>query len=201
MPVNIVLVRATFDVDTAALSWAEAAVLATAQERSALREARRALDVVGSKLVQDGIAVLAVATGGAPADVIIDVAGRRHADLIVLTTHGHAGLERAMYGSVAAEVLRRAAVPVLVVPRAISANWSITREHRLLVLLDGSALSERVLEPAGLLAMTLQVGVLLLQCCILHLARPLHTCRGQQYLDGLRERLPTDLIFLRTRLS
>ena len=39
-------------------------------------------------------------------------------DLIVLGTHGRTGVAKALLGSVAAELLRKADIPVLVLPRA-----------------------------------------------------------------------------------
>ena len=38
------------------------------------------------------------------------------ADLLVLGTHGYRGMDRMLLGSVAETLLRRAAVPLLVVP-------------------------------------------------------------------------------------
>jgi nucleotide-binding universal stress UspA family protein len=52
---------------------------------------------------------------GSPAEEILRLAGEAHADLIVLGTHGRRGLRRLLMGSVAEEVLRRAACPVLTV--------------------------------------------------------------------------------------
>lgn len=54
--------------------------------------------------------------GAAIAVEILGAASRIPADLIVMGTHGRTALRRAFVGSVAEEVLRRAAVPVLVVP-------------------------------------------------------------------------------------
>ena len=52
------------------------------------------------------------------ADGILAAADRIRADMIVMGTHGRSGLSRLVLGSVAEAVLRRAAVPVLVVPLA-----------------------------------------------------------------------------------
>jgi nucleotide-binding universal stress UspA family protein len=56
-----------------------------------------------------------VATG-APPQVIVAVADARQVDLIVMSTHGRAGLNRLIYGSVAEAVLRGAHRPVLIMP-------------------------------------------------------------------------------------
>lgn len=48
--------------------------------------------------------------------IVVEDALRWHADLIVIGTHGHKGLERLLLGSVAEGVVRRAPVPVLLIP-------------------------------------------------------------------------------------
>jgi len=52
---------------------------------------------------------------GHPVDVITALAKRTRADLVVMGTHGRAGLKRALIGSVAERVVRHARCPVLVV--------------------------------------------------------------------------------------
>ncbi len=53
---------------------------------------------------------------GDPVDGILHVAREEHADLIVMATHGRSGLSALSHGSVADGVLRRAGVPVVLVP-------------------------------------------------------------------------------------
>jgi universal stress protein A len=52
---------------------------------------------------------------GQPVDVIVKLAAKMNADLIVLGTQGRTGLPRALIGSVAERVVRHAPCPVLVV--------------------------------------------------------------------------------------
>ncbi len=52
---------------------------------------------------------------GPPADVIVEVATKLPADLIVMVTHGRRGLARLVEGSIAENVLRHAPCPVLAV--------------------------------------------------------------------------------------
>jgi nucleotide-binding universal stress UspA family protein len=94
---------------------------------------------------------------------ILDAVQARQADLIVMASHGRTGLGRWIYGSVAERVLRRAPVPVLVVPGAVSGAWPADRSPRLLVPLDGSAVAEAALAPARALAAELGSEVLLLR--------------------------------------
>ena len=59
---------------------------------------------------------------GDPVDVILTRAKEMKADLIVMGTHGRAGLPRLLMGSVAEGVLRRAPCPVVLVPLSILAG-------------------------------------------------------------------------------
>ena len=59
-----------------------------------------------------------VARPGNPVDEIIAAATAWAADLIVMTTQGHAGVLDALRGSTTERVLRRASCPVLAVPAA-----------------------------------------------------------------------------------
>lgn len=56
-----------------------------------------------------------VLRGGAPADSILECAGKDGCDLIVMGTHGRRGMSHFVSGSVAEAVLRRASCPVLTV--------------------------------------------------------------------------------------
>jgi nucleotide-binding universal stress UspA family protein len=54
--------------------------------------------------------------GEPPAEEIVRYAEDNRADLIVLGTHGYGAVRRAVIGSVASEVARRASCAVLLVP-------------------------------------------------------------------------------------
>jgi nucleotide-binding universal stress UspA family protein len=64
-----------------------------------------------------------VLTGAAP-EMIISAATEEAVNLIVMSTHGRAGITRLLYGSVAEAVLRGATVPVLLVPSRVFARLS-----------------------------------------------------------------------------
>lgn len=53
--------------------------------------------------------------GGAPADFVLEGAGKLGADLIIMGTHGRRGLSRMFIGSEAEGVLREATCPVITV--------------------------------------------------------------------------------------
>jgi nucleotide-binding universal stress UspA family protein len=54
---------------------------------------------------------------GKPAEAILALAGKNSIDLIVLTTKGRDGLKRALVGSTAEQIMRRAPCPVMSVRR------------------------------------------------------------------------------------
>jgi nucleotide-binding universal stress UspA family protein len=56
---------------------------------------------------------------GRPDVEIAQLAGDVGADLVVVGTHGHTGLERFLLGSVGASLIRNAPCPVLVCPKAV----------------------------------------------------------------------------------
>ena len=62
-----------------------------------------------------GLTVTTAVITGRPAQSIIEHAGSAGCDLIVMGTHGRAGLAHAVMGSVAERVLRKAPCPVLTV--------------------------------------------------------------------------------------
>jgi nucleotide-binding universal stress UspA family protein len=87
---------------------------------------------------------------GVVADVLTAVPQETGVDLIVMTTHGRGPLSRFWLGSVADQLVRRSAIPLILV-RPCEATLDLGRERLLqniLVPLDGSPLAEQILEPA-----------------------------------------------------
>ena len=92
----------------------------------------------------------AAVVSGLDADGILQRVQDDKADLIVMTTHSRGPLGRFFLGGVADELIRKAAVPVLLVRPRDPAPGIVPEpllEH-VLVPLDGSSLAERVLETA-----------------------------------------------------
>jgi universal stress protein A len=88
------------------------------QLRAAIRdEAQRRLDALLSKAKEARVSAEGVLVEGEPHREIVRVATSRHADVIVMGTHGRTGLSRFLMGSVATRVLREAPCPVLTVRR------------------------------------------------------------------------------------
>jgi nucleotide-binding universal stress UspA family protein len=52
---------------------------------------------------------------GHPVETIVEASDKMNADVIVIGTHGHTGVKRALLGSVAERVARHASRPVLIV--------------------------------------------------------------------------------------
>src|SRR5690606_20190668 len=85
--------------------------------------------------------------------------------LIVMTTHGRGGISRAWLGSDADTLVRRTAVPVLLLrPREEEVEFECEPHmQHLLIPLDGSELSEGTLSPALAIAQLSHARVTLLQ--------------------------------------
>jgi nucleotide-binding universal stress UspA family protein len=85
-------------------------------------------------------------------------------DLIVMTTHGRGGLARFWLGNVADALVHSSHTPILLI-RPDGADLAV--EHppvfrQMLIALDGSALAERILEPAQALGRLTQAAYTLL---------------------------------------
>ncbi len=78
-------------------------------------EAKKYLAEMAARLEAKGLRARTLLGLGMPADEIVKVGKAEKADLIAMTTHGRSGLRRALFGSVAEEVLRSAPVPVLMI--------------------------------------------------------------------------------------
>jgi nucleotide-binding universal stress UspA family protein len=88
---------------------------------------------------------------GSPPAALAESAASGGADLLVVGTHGHSGLARLAFGSVAEAVIRRARLPVL----AVHEPRSIVRLEWVLAPWSGRPGSERALIYAWLLARSL----------------------------------------------
>jgi nucleotide-binding universal stress UspA family protein len=93
-----------------------------------------------------GVEVSYALLDGSPAQALADHARAKRVGLIVMTTHGHSGINRFWLGSVADRLLRWVKVPILLLrPK----DGSLQAEFRhTVVALDGLSEGERVLDPA-----------------------------------------------------
>jgi nucleotide-binding universal stress UspA family protein len=122
------------------------------------------------------LAITSATLQGPVAEALLEYVRQSRSDLVVMTSRGHGGLRRLWLGSVADAVIRRSALPVLLVRPDESASPQPVLENlsRILVPVDGSALSEAILEPAKELA-SLAGAELMLVEVIQPLASPLET--------------------------
>jgi nucleotide-binding universal stress UspA family protein len=83
-----------------------------------LHDDHRRLQERSAALRAGGLDCTALQVQGATAETIVREAERLHADLVVLGSHGHGALRRALLGSVSEHVLHHAGRPLLIVPAA-----------------------------------------------------------------------------------
>jgi nucleotide-binding universal stress UspA family protein len=88
------------------------------KKRALCLEVERYLDEIAARLEMSGYTVLVKVCDGPVVNSILDATKNLHADLIVMSTHGHSGYEHRMIGATSDRVLYEANVPVLLV-RAI----------------------------------------------------------------------------------
>jgi nucleotide-binding universal stress UspA family protein len=125
----------------------EVSVLHVAEPGRAEQAPRVRLETLCAALRSAGVDARMLLREGVPADEILRWARERPADVIAMTTHGYSGLKRAIAGSLAERLLRRARVPLLTTrPDVAPRPWS-----RIVVALDGSPRAEAVLQDAAAL--------------------------------------------------
>jgi nucleotide-binding universal stress UspA family protein len=105
-------------------------------DHTATHEAGQSIERIARELASSGVDVHPVIREGDAAQEIIHLSRDVGADLIVMRTRGRSGLERAVFGSVGEEVLKRSRVPLVLV-RPGGRRTSHIRQ--LLVPVDGSA--------------------------------------------------------------
>jgi len=82
---------------------------------AARHDARRRLATLLARTRAAGIRAETKLVEGGPAVEIVKAAGRWHADVVVIGSHGRTGVSRFLLGSVAEQVVTRSARPVLTV--------------------------------------------------------------------------------------
>jgi nucleotide-binding universal stress UspA family protein len=134
------------------------------QEQSYLDATAKWVTSVSRVSATAGVLPGSVVLAETVADAILERARAGKADLIVMATHGRGPLSLFGVGSVADELIRRARVPVLLVRGSEKAPGFIPEPvlDNILILLDGSALAEQVLEPALDLARLMDAQCVLL---------------------------------------
>lgn len=97
----------------------------------------------------DGLTITCELLHGPIVPALEEYAADIHADLVIMTTHGHGSFSRVWLGSIADAFIRHSTTPTLLLrpgaEETVDQPWTI---RRMLIPLDGSALSERILTPA-----------------------------------------------------
>ena len=94
--------------------------LAESIDASALHTAHRDaaqdyLERIMKQMTSEGIPTKMELLEGSPSQAIVSYAKKNEVNLIVIATHGHTGMARLMFGSVALRVLHDAHTPVLLI--------------------------------------------------------------------------------------
>lgn len=98
-----------------------------------------------------------------PATAIVEELEKNHQAIPALTTHGRSAWGEALLGSVALKVIRGAKRPVLLYRARSDGPNAPAKISNLVVALDRSEFSEKIVPPAVKLAMSLQSQVTLIQ--------------------------------------
>jgi nucleotide-binding universal stress UspA family protein len=126
-------------------------------ERDSVQEAERYLERVAAEVRGAGVQPQTLVLFGDPAERLLHEAEAGQADLIVLATQ-KTDLQRLVLGSVATQLVQRSPLPVIVLRPG---HRRVTSVARILVPLDGSLESARVLPVVAGLARTLGAELLL----------------------------------------
>jgi len=98
------------------VGWEAGPAVVRSQVAGELRSEHRDLDALAATLRQAGVATTALHVQGAIVDTILAQADKHGAGLIVVGSHGHGATYDLLVGSISSGVIRRAKLPVLVVP-------------------------------------------------------------------------------------
>lgn len=129
---------------------------------NALALARKHVEKLRDRLIENGAQARARVVIGDPATKILEIAQELDPALMAMSTHGRSGVSRFIRGSVAERVLREAKQPVLLAnPRALPELQTL-RIKKILVPIDGSELSASILPLAEDVATLFQSELVLL---------------------------------------
>ena len=103
---------------------------------------------------------------GTPATEIVREANESHADLIIMSSHGHRGLRKLFFGSTTERVLRETRVPVLVTPaestEAVPLSELAARVREIVAPVDLTSASPRQIKVASAIAEAMGLPLMLL---------------------------------------
>ena len=129
---------------------------------SEVKDAEQALEQLAGSLLPEAAVSTRVIIGRSVAKSAASYAAEHEADLIAISTHGRTGIRRLAMGSVAEEILRRSAVPVLCFPDREANGAPRTNIDHILLTTDLSGEALRPFEPVLELAEFLKSRVTVL---------------------------------------
>jgi nucleotide-binding universal stress UspA family protein len=83
------------------------------------------LQLLADDLRQEGINAIALSIQGPTIEVILQETQKLAADLIIIGSHGHNSLYKALVGSVSEGILRHVQCPILVIPASLTSNKNV----------------------------------------------------------------------------
>ena len=85
-------------------------------EEAGMKEETEELSKYEEQLKKEGVEVEIIIKQGVPAEVILKESKAKEANLIIMGSHGRGVIMEAILGSVSKDVIKKAKVPVLIVP-------------------------------------------------------------------------------------
>jgi nucleotide-binding universal stress UspA family protein len=144
--VQVATIPFTYSPYLGSATYAEEAI------KTDLNETEKYLNTLANLETLEGIKTTTTALLDSAAQGILSTADSYNIDLIVMTSHGRAGMQRWVLGSVAQKIARHSSMPVLVLheegPLPVGPHLD-NRPLCALVPLDGSVLAKAALEPAA----------------------------------------------------
>ena len=95
-------------------AWLQLIALSTAYSEAELEEAKALVNSVAEMARNESITAEAITPVGRSHNIIIETAGGRGVDLIVMGTYGKTGIKKLLMGSSTEKVIERAGCAVLV---------------------------------------------------------------------------------------
>ena len=101
------------------VGWEAGPEVVREQLASQFQREHREVEVMAQGLRDEGIDATGLMVQGPTVATILDEIDRRGADMVVVGSHGHGAAYDLVVGSVSSGVIRKATVPVLVVPHRV----------------------------------------------------------------------------------
>ncbi len=148
------------------------------------------LEHIAANLNNSGVDVQTLVVDGPVAEAIGHRVGTKQ-DLIIMSTNGRSGIKRLMMGSVASRVLQTSDTPILLLKPTDGWRSRGTSFKQLLVALDGSTFSEKVLPYVKLIAQSFSSEVILLTVPVGNASDAYQVQLGH-YLQGVADELSAE---------